>query len=272
MKGLDEFFKANKKMWDNSVARNLKNEEIYKTKELLDGKIVLNSIELEELGDVSGKKLLHLQCHFGLDTLSWARLGAIVTGVDFSTEAINLAKSLAKKANLKANFIESNIYDLPKLLDEKYDIVFTSYGVLCWLNDIKEWGRIVSHFLKKGGVFYIAEFHPFIQVFDYDNPNEFELKDSYFYKPEPNIFESENENNLNNGEIIIEKSYEWIHGIGIIITSLIEAGLDIRFMHEFNKAPFPRFQFLTQAKDGYWYFNNLDYELPLIYSIKATKK
>ncbi|MHA1212648.1 MAG: class I SAM-dependent methyltransferase, partial [Candidatus Heimdallarchaeota archaeon] len=123
-----EFFDANKKMWDEAVERNLNNHEIYKMKELLEGEVVLNSIELDELGDVTGKKLLHLQCHFGLDTLSWAKLGAEVTGVDFSSEAIKLAKTLTKKAKLEARFIQANIFDLPDILDEKFDIVFTSYG------------------------------------------------------------------------------------------------------------------------------------------------
>jgi len=272
MNNFDKFFSANKKMWDEAVGRNYKNEHIYRTKELIQGEVVLNSIELEELGDVKDKKLLHLQCHFGLDTLSWARLGAQVTGVDFSGEAIDLARNLAILTKLNANFIQANIYDLPNILEEKFDIVFTSYGVLCWLPDIKQWAKIISHFLKKGGTFYIAEFHPFIQTFDYDYVHDFKLRHDYFYKQEPIQYETEDPNNRPGREIIVWKSYEWIHGIGSIITALIEAGLDIQFMHEFNKAPFPRFHFLTESKDGYWYYNNPEYQLPLVYSIKATKK
>ena len=267
MSNFNEFFEANRKMWDDAVARNYKNAEIYKSRELLDGEVVLNSIELQEVGDVKGKKLLHLQCHFGLDTLSWARLGAEVTGVDFSGEAIKLANEMKERTRLNAKFIQTNIYELPDILEEKFDIVYTSYGVLCWLNDINRWAEIISYFLKKGGIFYIAEFHPFIQVFNYDNEEDFELKHDYFQKPEPIIFGEENSDKDDS-----EKTYEWIHGIGKIVTALVNVGLRIQFLHEFNKAPFPRFHFLHQSKDGYWYYNNPKYELPLVYSIKAIKE
>ena len=254
-------------MWDEAVSRNYKNAEIYKSRELLEGEVVLSSIELEELGDVKGKKLLHLQCHFGLDSLSWARLGAEVTGVDFSSEAIKLANELRDKTKLNAKFIQANIYDLPNILEEKFDVVYTSYGVLCWLNNINRWAEIIAHFLKRGGIFYIAEFHPFIQIFDYDNKEDYELRHNYFQKPEPIVYD---DGTNEKGES--EKTYEWIHGIGKIVTALINAGLKIQYLHEFNKAPFPRFQFLHQAKDGYWYYNNPEYELPLVYSIKAFKE
>jgi len=272
MSEFKEFFEANKKMWDIAVGRNLKNQEIYKTKELLQGEVVLNSIELEEIGDVKGKKLLHLQCHFGLDTLSWARLGAEVTGIDFSSEAIKLAKSLTEKTSLNAKFIRGNIYDLPDILEEKFDIVYTSYGVLCWLNDINRWAEIVAHFLRPGGMFYIAEFHPFIQVFDYDNTEDFKLRHNYFFKPEPIVYDEDYSSEEEKKKSESAKTYEWIHGIGNIITALINSGLRIQFLHEFNKAPFPRFHFLNQSKDGYWYYNNPDYELPLVYSLKAIKE
>ena len=133
------------------------------------------------MGEVRGKSLLHLQCHFGLDTLSWAREGAQVTGMDFSPEGIRIARGLAEELNIPARFICCDLYDLPEHLDETFDRVFTSYGVLCWLPDIPRWAQIVGHFLKPGGVFYIAEFHPFSNVFKNDgDETSLELAYPYF--------------------------------------------------------------------------------------------
>ncbi|RDE11490.1 MAG: SAM-dependent methyltransferase, partial [Candidatus Thorarchaeota archaeon] len=175
----DRAFEANQKLWDE-LARLHFDSKTYKTKEFLEGSIVLHPIELQELGEVKGKTLLHLQCQFGLDTLSWARKGATVTGVDFSGASIQLARRLSRQTRLKAKFIQSNIYDLPNALHEEFDIVFTSYGVLCWLPDLRKWAEIISRFLKSKGVFYIAEFHPLMWVFDWDSPDGFRMKRSYF--------------------------------------------------------------------------------------------
>jgi SAM-dependent methyltransferase len=120
----------------------------------------------EELGDVAGKDLLHLQCHFGLDTLGWARLGAWVTGADFSERAIAQARALAAETGLDATFIVSDVADLPAALEGDFDLVFTSFGVLGWLPDVPRWADVVAHFVRPGGRFYIAEAHPFAQVFD----------------------------------------------------------------------------------------------------------
>ena len=126
------------------------------------GRITLNDVEREEVGPVSGKSLLHLQCHFGMDTMSWARLGAEATGVDFSDAAIDLARSLNDELGLSARFLCSNVYDLPGALDEQFDIVFTSHGVLCWLPDLDGWAGVIDNHLKPGGLFYIIDGHPFM--------------------------------------------------------------------------------------------------------------
>ncbi len=139
----------------------------------------LKDLEREEVGDVTGKSLLHLQCHFGLDTLFWARLGVNVTGVDFSETAIALAKSLAQEESLDATFVHSDLYDLPHVLSEQFDIVYTSYGVIGWLPDLQPWGSIIARFLKPGGFFYIAEGHPFMWLLD-DTSSDFKVAHSYF--------------------------------------------------------------------------------------------
>ncbi len=268
MSNLRKYFEANRKMWDK-FAKDHYSSETYKTEAFLEGKTTLNSIELEELGDVKGKTLLHLQCHFGLDTLSWAREGAMVTGVDFSSDAINLARGLAEKTGIDADFVQSNVYDLPKALDSKFDIVFTSYGVHCWLNDLNRWAEIVAHFLNPSGTFYIAEFHPFMWMFDWDATDDFKFKRSYFHSDEPHEFEVDA--SYGGAQIEPQVDYEWAHGLGKVISAIVNAGLRIEFMHEFPKSPFQQFPFFKQRDDGYWYYENPDVQLPLVYSIRAKK-
>ncbi|MBD3192499.1 MAG: methyltransferase domain-containing protein [Candidatus Heimdallarchaeota archaeon] len=273
MNELKGFFKANEKMWDENAKQNYKSK-MYRVEEFLEGKTTLNSIELEELegGAIKGKTFLHLQCHFGLDTLSWAREGAKVTGVDFSEEAIRLARQLAEKTNLQGNFIQANIYDLPEILHEKFDIVFTSYGVLCWLNDLNRWAEIIAHFLKPGGVFYIVEFHPFIWVFDWDAKDDFRIDKTYFSPSKPYKYTADGSYAAEpNEKYEPTPIYEWGHKMSEVINAIIKAGLDIQFLHEFPFSPFPRFAFLKQSEDGYWRYDNPDIQLPLIYSIKAVK-
>ena len=270
MKDLDKYYDANRTMWNQFAKINVESQT-YKTKEFLEGTTSLNSIELEGLGDVKGKSLLHLQSHFGLDALSWAREGAKVTGVDFSEEGISISRELAKKANIDARFIQSNIFDLPDVLDEQFDIVFTSYGVLVWLHDLKRWAEIVAHFLKPGGTFFIAEFHPFLWTMDNEDTDDFKLIRSYFSRDTPYEFEVDGSYAESAKKIKPQVDYEWGYGLADIITSIAEAGLRIEFFHEFNKSPFQGFPFFKQHDDGYWYYDNPEVQLPLVFSLKATK-
>jgi SAM-dependent methyltransferase len=255
-------------MWDQ-FAKVHYTSDVYKTQDFIDGKSVLNSIELEEVGDVTGKSLLHLQCHFGLDTLSWAREGAKVTGVDFSEEAIKLARGLAEETGFDARFIQSNIYDLPQVLDEKYDIVFTSYGVLCWLNDLGRWAEIIAHFLKPGGIFYIVESHPFMWVFNNEADDGFHMIYSYFHESEPHEFQVDG--SYTGDKIEPQSDYEWTHGIGDVVSAIARAGLRIEFLHEFSKSPWQQFPFFKKGDDGYWRYEHPTVQLPLTYSIRAQK-
>jgi len=270
MKDLDKYYEANRTMWDQFAKINVESKT-YRTEEFLKGETALNSIELEDLGDVKGKKLLHLQCHFGLDTLSWAREGAEVTGVDFSGDAVSIARDLAKKAEIDARFIQSNVYDLPDSLDEKFDIVFTSYGVLVWLHDLKRWAEIVAHFLKPGGTFYIAEMHPFLWLMDIDNPEDLKMVQSYFSRAEPYVYDVDGSYAESDKKIKPQVDYEWAHDMGEIVSSLAAAGLRIQFLHEYNKCPFQMLSFFKKRDDGYYYYDDPVVQVPLVFSIKATK-
>jgi 2-polyprenyl-3-methyl-5-hydroxy-6-metoxy-1,4-benzoquinol methylase len=267
-----KYFDANKELWDEFARLHYETEsEEYSVKSFLEGQTTLKSYELKEMGNVKGKSLLHLQCHFGLDTLSWAREGAIVTGIDISSEGIRLAKLLAKQAKLNANFIESNLYDLPNVLSERFDIVYTSIGVLCWLNDLKEWGKIISGYLKPGGFFYIAEIHPFSMVFDNETKDikDLQVHYNYFYDPEPMEFTADGSYG-SDVKIEPKKEYEWAHSISDIINSLIEAGLRIEFLNEYPFSAWCQFPFAERSPDGYYRLKNQKGEIPLLFTLKAS--
>ena len=265
---MKEYMEKNKALW-NELTPIHANADFYKLKEFKAGESKLKSIELEEVGDVTGKSLLHLQCHFGMDTLSWAQLGANVTGVDISDEAIALARSLSEELDIEAEFIISNVYDLPQVLDKKFDVVFMSYGVLCWLPDLKKWAEIITGYLRPGGFFYIVEAHPILNIFD-DSPDATDLKvvRSYFHETEPVRWEPGND--YADSEVIVEHpSFEWTHSMADIINALIGAGLSIDFLHEFPKICWSPYTFAEKDENG-WFRIEGD-RIPLLFSIKATK-
>jgi len=266
---MDKYLKSNLEMW-NDWAQLHAESEFYDVEGFKNGRCTLKSIELEELGDVSGRSLLHLQCHFGLDTLSWARRGAKATGADFSDKAIALARSLSQETGIKADFVCSDIYDLPDVLDSKFDIVYTSCGVLCWLPDLKKWAEVIAHFLKPGGSFYIYEGHPVMNMFD-NSPGgaELEIALSYFHKAEPEGWEEIAGSYAGVRTYKPHTSYEWTHGMSDIINSLIGAGLGLKFLHEFPVCFFQATPFMKQDEDGYWRYEGD--KVPVSFSLMATR-
>lgn len=267
---MDKYFKANLEHWNEVTPIHAKSK-FYDVQGFRAGKCTLMPLEREELGDVSGKTLLHLQCHFGLDTMSWARLGAKVTGVDFSDKAIGLARSLSRELGIPADFLCCNIYDLPQVLKGEFDIVFTSYGILCWLPDLKEWAKIIAHFLKPGGTFYIVEGHPFNTVFENErNTKDLKVRYSYFHSPKPTRWEPDGTYADKDAEVSTP-SYEWVHPLGEVINSLISAGLKIEFVHEFPYWCEGYFPFMEKGEDGWWRLKGGKEIIPLMFSLKATK-
>ena len=264
---MNEYKKANLALWEGWTDIN-KNSELYRLDKFKAGLNVLKSIELEELPDVAGKSMLHLQCHFGMDTLSWVRMGAEVTGIDFSPKAIDLAKSLSAELNIPARFIQSELFDLPNVLDEQFDIVFTSYGVLCWLDDIGRWAGIAARYLKPGGVFYMVEFHPLFGSIDDDGEK---IQYPYFYSPEPMKFASEGNYSDPKADFKSD-SYEWAHSVGEVVTALINAGLRIEFLHEFPYSPCKGMPCLVEDSPGRYVLEKYPGLVPLVYSLRASKK
>ena len=230
------------------------------------GKSSLMPYELNALGDVKGKSLLHLQCHFGQDTMSWSRMGAACVGVDLSDEGIRLATSLNDELKLDAAFVCCNVLDTSKHVKETFDIVYTSYGVIGWLPDLKPWGQMIAEKLKKGGTFYMVEFHPIVWMFDYLDDK---LNMRYGYMQDEVIYEEYEGTYADQGSKMITKEYGWNHGLSEVINALIEAGLQIEYLNEHDESPYNVLPELVETKSGNYVTKDKLY--PLIFEIKATK-
>jgi SAM-dependent methyltransferase len=266
---MDEFLQANQKLWNEWTGEHEKSP-FYDLDGFRAGRERLKTIELAEVGDVRDKKLLHLQCHFGLDTLAWARHGAVVTGVDLSDQSIALAQSLSAELELPARFICSDILRLPETLDDQFDIVFTSYGILHWLRDLRRWAQVIARFLKPGGFFYIVEDHPFMRVFGSDPEHGIKVDNPYFFTEEPYKAETTG-SYATDFEGESRTYYMWDHSLGEVLNSLIEAGLRIEFLHEFPFALRAKFPTMVRGEDGYWRFQREHNMIPLLFSVKAGK-
>lgn len=260
------YLDRNRKMWDDWAVRH-RGSAFYDVAAFLAGKTSLKALELEELGDVRGKRLLHLQCHFGQDTLSWAREGAVVTGVDFSGEGIRLARELSAESGLPGTFIQADVLDLPRELDAQFDVVFTSYGVLIWLPDLRPWAAGIARCLKPGGTFYIVEFHPLLWMLD-ESGDGFQY--SYFGGTEPEAFAGTGSYADRSAEVP-HTSFEWAHPLSEIVTALVEQGLRLEFIHEFPYVVHPCWDFLVEAEPGRYVLKSHPGKFPLLFSLKATR-
>ncbi len=259
-------FETNKNTWNTKVGIHAKSE-FYDLTSFKNGKSSLNSYEIEALGEISGKSLLHLQCHFGQDTLSFSRMGAKCTGVDIAEEGIILAKQLNSELALDASFVCCNVLDTSKHISDTFDIVFTSYGTIGWLPDLKPWAKMISERLKPGGFFYIVEFHPIAWMFDYTvSPPVMK----YGYHQKEAIYEEYEGTYANSDSKMISKEYGWNHSLSEVITSLTEAGLHIDYLKEQDASPYDVFPDLQKNSAGLYELPNKLY--PLLFEVKATKK
>jgi len=266
------FVNINRHLWNDKVDYHVASP-MYNVAGFLSGVDSLNKIENDLLGDVQGKRILHLQCHFGLDSLSLARRGAKhVTGVDLSDRAIDKARELAESTNLTAStkFICCNIYDLQEHLscdqDELFDIVFTSYGVITWLPDINQWSSLISRYLKSNGVFIIVEFHPILWIFD-----ETFSRIEYSYFNEKVLVSESNGSYADRNAPISNQCIEWNHSLSEIVQSIINHGLRIDSLQEFDYSPYDTFLKTVKTENGFYQIKGLEKKIPMIFALKATK-
>ncbi len=279
-----DYTAANRALWNTWTARDLASEHHRDVARYRATGSSLRGVELAELGEgvgVAGKSLLHLQCNMGSETLSWARLGAHVTGVDIADGAIARAQSLAAEGGMtdeQARFVRADIYDLPPTFDAQFDIVFTSYGALFWLPDLAGWGQVIARCLRPGGVFYMVEMSPVTNMLSFrpDTQSQaeradltFQIANPYAHEPEPQV----EENTTADG---VETVYVWSYGLGETLTALMQAGLRLEYVHEFPFAHYQRFPMLIQGDDHYWRWptpadGSLGNTAPLLFSALARK-
>jgi 2-polyprenyl-3-methyl-5-hydroxy-6-metoxy-1,4-benzoquinol methylase len=259
------YLEVNKALWNERTKHHL-SSAFYDMDGFMKGATSLKEIELGLLGNISGKKILHLQCHFGQDSLSLVCLGARVTGIDLSDAAIETAQSVAAQAGLDAKFICCDIYDLRQYLDEKFDMIFTTYGTIGWLPDLDKWAAVISDYLIPGGELVFAEFHPVVWMFDNDMSY---IQYSYFNREA--IIEEEQGTYADTAAPISLKSVGWNHSLDEVIMALLNQGLKLTAFHEYDFSPYNVLSNMVETTPGRFQLAGREGKLPLVYSLKVVK-
>ena len=270
---IDHHRETNRANWDARVDVHL-GSDVYGIRRFIDDPEFVGEVvrfDAANLGDVDGKRLLHLQCHIGTDTIGWARLGAEVTGIDISPKSIEAARSISENTGTRARFILSELYDAPAALPETFDIVYTGVGAICWLPDIKGWADVVASFLASGGRFYMREGHPILWALDIDRDDDLLVVDyPYFETAEPQHW-SEDFTYAGEGEVVSPDTYEWNHGIAEILQALIDVGLRIDEVGEYDFLEWEAGPVHQLGEDGRYRLPERRERLPLMWSVLATK-
>jgi SAM-dependent methyltransferase len=261
----NNYIDINRRLWNARTAIHFKSD-FYRVDEFIEGGNSLQTIELERLGNLNGKKVLHLQCHFGQDSISLARMGADVTAVDLSDEAIARAKQLAAACGEKVRFICCDLYELPRHLNETFDLVFTSYGVIGWLPDLNRWAEVISTFLKPSGELLLVEFHPVVWMFDPD----FKYI-CYDYFNRETIIETETGTYTDRNAPIELESVCWNHPTGEVLNSLLAHGLTIKAFDEFDYSPYNCFKQTISCGENKYRIKHLGNKIPMVFAVSAVK-
>lgn len=262
------YLETNRSNWDNRAEVHYFSE-FYDVPAFIAGKSTLLPIEKRELGDINGRSILHLQCHLGTDSLSLARRGATVTGVDFSPKSIEKAELLHEKCQLPADFICADVLTLDQTLQGKFDIVFASYGIFCWISDIRRWFEVAAQFLKPGGTLLVLDDHPIQNIFEADsNSGKPVIKNSYF-DTSAETFSCEASYTGPDEKLTAKKAVEWSHPVAELITGATTAGLHIDHFKEYPECEWHRWEPMQKQTDGYWKYPGMD--IPFLFSLKATK-
>lgn len=277
------WFEANQKLWDEWATVHMRGSKLYPIEAFLAGEAGPASKLPDDIGPVAGRSILHLQCHFGMDSLVWARKGARVTGIDFSETAIQGARALNERLGLDVEFVRANVYDLPDVLQGQYDVVLTYYGVLPWLPDLDRWAKIAAAYLKPGGFLYLADMHPFtdmVEGSDPAHPDAF-LGYSYFSDGAPQRNDSDGGTYANpDAQTAHRINYQWKHRLGEIVDAVARAGLVVQYLHEFPYTFCDLYDWpqggvegrMAQDADGWWRLTRVGDFLPLMFSLKACKR
>jgi SAM-dependent methyltransferase len=270
---MTDWREANRANWDERVEVHLK---VYDLRLLRAGRGTLNAIEERELGSVAGLRVLHLQCHFGKDTLALAQRGAEVTGLDFSSAAISAARKLTEELGLasRARFVHADLYDAPEAIREPgaFDIVYITWGTICWLPDITRWAEIVAHFLRPGGALYFAEGHPAALVLDDETPCA-DRRPGFFvpyFQSEALILDDHRDYANPHARRRNTRTHPFMHPLGQVVTALLSAGLKLEFLNEHATVPWQMFSCLVDDGAGGYHWPDKPW-LPLSYSLRVRR-
>lgn len=268
----DYFTKTNQLSWDERVAIHLRDDgDMYPIRAFLDGADVLLPIEALEIGDVSGLRVAHLQCHFGLDSLCLARRGADVTGLDFSAPAIEAARALSEKSGLPARFVEANVYDAQSHIGSGFDLVYTTWGAIMWLEDVAGWGRVIGGLLKPGGRLYFADVHPFLNQMQ-ERGGALVVGESWKAADAgPVRYEDAHTYAGDGAELSNRTTFEWSHSLSSIISSLADAGMALEFLHEHDSLPWQHLPMMQPGDDRMYRMPDGVLSPPLAMSLSARK-
>lgn len=263
---MSDYLRINRDFWNHRAEQHF-DSDFYDNASFLAGRNSLNAIELAILGDdLSGQRALHLMCHFGQDTLSLERMGAVATGIDLSDVAIEKAQLLCRQAGLKAHFIRANVLEIDQHLTEPFDLVFSSYGTIGWLPELTRWGQLVAQFLKPGGRFVFADFHPVVWMFD-DDFTRFQYP---YFNLAAYVEESQGSYAAPADEKVHQSAY-WNHSLADVFQALLGAGLRITHFSEYDYSPYNCFANTVESENGYM-IKGLEGKLPMVFALEAVKK
>ncbi|WP_411150919.1 class I SAM-dependent methyltransferase [Streptomyces sp. A30] len=264
----DDGLALNRALWDQRarIHGSSPTDRFYDVEAFLAGRQTLYAIERELAGDVTGKDLLHLQCHFGMDTLNWARLGARVTGVDFSPAAIERARLLAERAGLEATFVEADTQRLPAQLEDRFDLVVATYGVLCWIADVKAWMRGAAMALKPGGSLVLVDLHPAFQTVAGLDPLVVDWPYGGGEPQRETVTSTYAEPDRTTPAL---DTVQYPYSLGEIVTGAAEAGLTTKHLGERIATDLDPRGILRQGEDGLYRLPFGDSHLPILYSLRA---
>ena len=274
---VEEYAAVNKASWDERVPAHAASPD-YSVDSFIADPAFLSEVvrfDLPRLGDISGLRGVHLQCHIGTDTISLARLGASMTGVDFSGPAIRQARALAEQTGADATFVESEVYEAADVVGRNaFDFVFTGIGALCWLPDIRRWAAVVASLLNPGGRLFIREGHPVLWAADDGREDDLLVLDyAYFELPEPLVVDEGGTYVTTDAVFEHNVTYEWNHGLGEIVTALLDAGMAITGLTEHDSVPWNALpSLMEQTSDGEWRLKDRPWRLPHSYTLQAVKR
>jgi SAM-dependent methyltransferase len=263
---MNNYIEKNRAGWNSRTEYHV-NSDFYNLPAFLKGASSLSDMELAALGDPKGKSVLHLQCHFGMDSISIARMGAEVTGADLSDKAIEKAKELAAQTGSSTQFVCCDLYDLSQHLDKQFDMVFTSCGAIGWLPDLDKWAKVIAHFLKPDGKLVFVEFHPVVWIFD----NDF-TKIEYSYFNVEDIEETTSGTYADKNAPIITETVSWNHPLTDVMQGLLRNGMELQDFKEYDYSPYNCFNNTVETSPKKFHIKGMEGKLPMMYSIVAVKK